>query len=129
MQISSSEKERELAALMRLQKKYQYLLEGQKGLQHGELIFLEVLCALRTPSLSRPLVMMMRRAHIGRNPLLPSYLLQLLSARGRAKTSTQLAMSTVRAPERMRVMVIMRASQFLDHSLLRVMVRVTSMLE
>jgi hypothetical protein len=73
--------------------------------------------------------MMMRRAHIGRNPLLPSYLLQLLSARGRAKTSTQLAMSIVRAPERMRVMVIMRASQFLDHSQLRVMVRVTSMLE
>jgi hypothetical protein len=33
-----------------------------------------VLCALRTLSLSRPLVMMMRRAHTGRNPPLPSHL-------------------------------------------------------
>jgi hypothetical protein len=73
--------------------------------------------------------MIRRIAHTGRNPLLPSHLLQLLSASGRAKTSAQLAMSTARTPERMIVMVIMRVSQFLDHGQLRVMVRVTSMLE
>jgi hypothetical protein len=60
MQISSSKEEKELAVLMRLQKKCQCLLEGQKE-QQGELNFLEVLCALRIPSLSQPLVMMMRR--------------------------------------------------------------------
>jgi hypothetical protein len=64
--------------------------------------------------------MMMRRAHTGRNPLLLSHLQQLLSARGRARTFAQLAMSIVRAPERMTVIVSMKASQFLDHSPLRV---------
>jgi hypothetical protein len=67
MQISSSGEEKDLAALMKLQKMCQSHLEGQKG-QQGELTFLEVLCALRTPSLSQPLVMMMRRDHTGRNP-------------------------------------------------------------
>jgi hypothetical protein len=52
---------------------------------------------------------------------------QLLSARGRARISTQLAMNIVRAPERMTVMVNMRASQFLDRSPLRVVMRLTSM--
>jgi hypothetical protein len=98
---------------------FQSHLEGQKG-QREELIFLEVLCALRTPSLSQPLVMMMRRAHTGRNHLLPSHLQQLLSARERARTFAQLAMSIIRAPERMTVMVSMRASQFLDRNPLRV---------
>jgi hypothetical protein len=65
--------------------------------------------------------------HIGRNPPLPSHLQQLLRARERAKTSTQLAMSTVKAPERMTVMMTMRAYQFLDHNQLRVVVRLTSM--
>jgi hypothetical protein len=51
MQTSSLEEEKELVALMKLQKKCQSRLEGQKG-QQGELTFLEVLCALRTPSLS-----------------------------------------------------------------------------
>jgi hypothetical protein len=88
-----------------------------------------VLCALRTPSLSRPIVMMMRSAYTGRNPPFPSHLRQLLSARGRAKISAQLVMSIVKEPERMTVMMTMRAYQFLNHSQLRVMVRVTSMLE
>jgi hypothetical protein len=124
MQISSSEEEKDLVALMRLQKKCQSRLEDQKG-QQGELIFLEVLCALRTLSLGQPLVMMMRRAHKGRNPPLLSHLQQLLSARERARTSAQLAMSIVRAPERMTVMVNMRASQFLDRNPLRVVIRLT----
>jgi hypothetical protein len=71
--------------------------------------------------------MMMRRAHTGRNPPLLSHLQQLLSARGRARTSAQLAMSIVRAPERMTVMVNMRASQFLDDNPLRVVMRLISM--
>jgi hypothetical protein len=65
MQVLSSEEEKELEALMKLQKMFQSHLEGQKGKQE-ELISLEVLCALRTPSLSQPLVMMIRRAHTGR---------------------------------------------------------------
>jgi hypothetical protein len=65
-------------------------------------------------------VMMMRKARTGRNPPLRSHLQQQLSARGRAKTSAQLAMSTVRAPEMMIVMVSMRASQFFDRGPLRV---------
>jgi hypothetical protein len=69
--------------------------------------------------------MMMRRAHKGRNPPLLSHLQQLLSARERARTSAQLAMSIVRAPERMTVMVNMRASQFLDRNPLRVVIRLT----
>jgi hypothetical protein len=88
-----------------------------------------VLCALRTPSPSQPLVMMMRRAHTGRNPPLLSHLLQLLIVRERARTFAQLAMSIVRAPERMTMMVSMRASQFLDRSPLRVVMRLTSMWE
>jgi hypothetical protein len=63
--------------------------------------------------------MMMRRAHTRNHPLL-SHLQQQLSVRERTRTSAQLAMSIVRAPERMIVMVSMRASQFLDRSLLRV---------
>jgi hypothetical protein len=128
MQILSSKEEKELATLMRLSKNSHYHLEGQKG-QQGELIFLKVLCTLRTPSKSQPLVMMRRRAHTDRNPLLPSHLQQLLSAKGRAKISTQLAMSIVRAPERMTMMMTMRAYQFLNHIQLRMMVRLTSMLE
>jgi hypothetical protein len=58
--------------------------------------------------------------HTGKNPPLPSHLQQLLSARGRARTSAQLAMGIVRAPERMTVMVSMKASQFLDRNPLRV---------
>jgi hypothetical protein len=58
--------------------------------------------------LSQPLVMMMRRAHTGRNCPLPSHPQQQLSIRERARTSAQLAMSIVRAPERMTVMVKMR---------------------
>jgi hypothetical protein len=119
MQVLSSEEEKELAALMRSQKMFQSHLEGQKG-QQVELISLEVLCALRTPSLSQPLVMMMKRARTGRSHPLRSHLQQQLSEKERAKTSAQLAMSTVRAPEMITVMVGMRASQFLDHSPLRV---------
>jgi hypothetical protein len=118
MQVLSSEEEKGLAVLMKLQM-FQSHLEGQRG-QQEESIFLEVLCALRIPSLSQPLVMMMRRAHTGRNPPLLSHLQQLLSVRERARTFAQLAMSIVRAPERMIVMVSMRASQFLDRSPLRV---------
>jgi hypothetical protein len=66
IQVLSSEEEKGLAALMKLQKLCQSHLEGQKG---QELTFLEVLCTLRTPSLSQPLVMMRRGAHTGRNPL------------------------------------------------------------
>jgi hypothetical protein len=119
MQVLSSEEEKGVAVLMKLQKMFQSHLEGQKG-QQEELISLEVLCALRTPSLSQSLVMMMRRAHTGRNPPLPSHLQQLLSARGRERTFAQLAMSIVKEPERMTVMVSMRASQFLDRNPLRV---------
>jgi hypothetical protein len=119
MQVLSSEEEKRLAALMKLQKMFKSHLEGQRGKQE-ESIFLEVLCALRTPNLSQSLVMMMRRAHIGRNPPLLSHLQQLLIVRERTRTFAQLAMSIVRAPERMTVMVSMRASQFLDRSPLRV---------
>jgi hypothetical protein len=73
MQVLSSEEEKEQAALMKLQKMFISHLEGLKG-QQEELISLEVLCALRTPSLSQPLVMMMRRAHTGRNHPLLSHL-------------------------------------------------------
>jgi hypothetical protein len=76
----------ELAALMRSQKMFQSHLEGQKGQLEG-LISLEVLCALRTLSLSQPLVMMMRRAHTGRNHPLLSHLQQQISVRERARTS------------------------------------------
>jgi hypothetical protein len=65
-------------------------------------------------------VMMMRRAHTGRNNPLLSHLQRKLSIRERARTSAQLATSTVRAPEMMIVMVSMSASQFLDRSPLRV---------
>jgi hypothetical protein len=75
MQVLSSEEEKELAALMRSQKMFQSHLEGQKG-QQTELISLEVLCALRTPSLSQPLVMMMKRARTGRSHPLRSHLQQ-----------------------------------------------------
>jgi hypothetical protein len=119
MQVLSSEEGKGQAALMKLQKLFQSHQEGPRERQE-ELVSLEVLCALRTLSLSQPLVMMMRRAHTGRNHPLSSHLQQLLSARGRARTSAQLAMSIVRAPERMTVMVSMKASQFLDRSPLRV---------
>jgi hypothetical protein len=119
MQVLSLEEEKELAALMKSQKLFQSHREGPKGKQE-ELISLEVLCALRTPSLSQPLVMMMRRARAGRSPPLLSHLQQQLSVRERARTSAHLAMSIVRAPETMIVMESMRASQFLDRSPLRV---------
>jgi hypothetical protein len=119
IQALSSEEEKELAALMKSQKMLQSHREGLKG-QQEELTFLEVICTLRTPSLSQSLVMMMRRAHTGRNHPLLSHLQQQLSVRERVRTSAQLAMSIVRAPERMTVMVSMRASQFLDRSPLRV---------
>jgi hypothetical protein len=119
MQVLSSEEGKGQVALMKLQKLFQSHQEGPRG-QHEELISLEVLCALRTPSLSQPLMMMMRRARTGRSPPLLINLQQLLSARGRARTNAQLAMSIVRAPEMMTVMVSMRASQFLDRNPLRV---------
>jgi hypothetical protein len=119
MQVLNSEEEKVLAALMRSQKIFQSHREGPRG-QQAELISLEVLCTLRTPSLSQPLVMMMRRARTGRSHPLLSHLQQQLSVRERARASAQLATSTVRAPEMMIMMVSMRASQFLDHSPLRV---------
>jgi hypothetical protein len=100
---------------MRSQKMFQSHLEGQKGQLEG-LISLEVLCALRTPSLSQPLVMMMRRAHTGRNHPLLSHLQQQLGVRERARIFAKVAMSIVKAPEMMTVMVSMRASQFLDRN-------------
>jgi hypothetical protein len=120
MQVLSSEEGKGQAALMKLQKLFQSHQEGPRE-QQEELISLEVLCALRTPSLSQPLVMMMRRARTGRSPTLLSHLQQQLSVSERARTSAQLAMSIVRVHEMMTVMVSMRASQFLDHSPLRVM--------
>jgi hypothetical protein len=71
--------------------------------------------------------MMIRRAHTGKNPPLLSHLQQLLSTRERARTSAQLAMSIVKALERMAVMLNMRASQVLDRRPLRVVMRLTSM--
>jgi hypothetical protein len=70
----NSKRGMDLAMLMRLSKNSLCKLEDLKG-RHEELIFPEVLCTLRTPSLSQPLVMMMRKALTGRNLLPPSQLL------------------------------------------------------
>ena len=106
----SLEEGTQLATYKRLRQFSQEGEGGQRGQQGGS-IFQEVICALMTPSLNRPLVMMIRRVHMKVIPPLQTLLLQL-SKKEKANPFAQKVMSTIRAQvrvtEEMMKMMMMR---------------------